>query len=104
MEAFEVGVDDGVADRRIAEEDVVQAGAFRIFGDAKAGGGIALRVGVDDQDLKVVGGKGGGQVDGGGGFSDSAFLVGNGEDSAQAAILARKRVGASGRRVASVEE
>ncbi len=91
MEAVEVSVDDGIADGCIAEDDVVEAGAFRILGDAQAGSGIALGVRVDDEDLKVIGGKGGGQVDGGGRFSHSAFLVGYGENSAQAAMLARKR-------------
>lgn len=91
LEAVEVGVDDGIADGCIAEDDVVEAGAFRIFGDAQTGSGIALGVRVDDEYLKVIGSKGCGQVDGGGRFSHPAFLVGYGENSAQGAMLARKR-------------
>ena len=66
---------------------MVEAGPVRVFGDAQAGSGIALRVRVDDQDLEVIGSQGGGQIDGGGGLSHSAFLVGDGENSAQADIL-----------------
>ena len=68
----------------IAEEDVVEAGLVGIFGDAEAAGGVALGVGVDDEDPNVVGCQGSGEIDGGGGFPDAALLVGNGEDSAQA--------------------
>ena len=82
----------------IAQDDVVEAGAVGVFGDAEAGGGVALGVGVDDQDAEVIGGQGGGQIDGGGGFSDAALLVGDGKDSAQAAILARMAVSRGTRR------
>ena len=88
-EAFEFGGDDGVGRRGVAQEDVVDAGPLAVFGDAEAGGGIALGVGIDDEDTEVIGGQGGGQVDGGRGFTDPAFLVGNREYRAQAAILAR---------------
>ena len=72
----------------IAEEDVVEAGLVGIFGDAEAGGGVALGVGIDHQDAEVVGGQRSGEIDGGGGFPDAAFLVGDCEDSAQAFRLA----------------
>ena len=32
------------------EEDVVEAGLVGIFGDSEAAGGVALGVGIDDQD------------------------------------------------------
>jgi hypothetical protein len=42
-----------------------------------------LRVEVDQQDGLAGGGQGGGEVDGGGGLADAAFLVGDGEDAAR---------------------
>ena len=72
----------------VAEQDVIEAGLVRIFGDAEAAGGVALRVGIDHQDAYVIGCQGGGEIDGGRGFPDAAFLVGNSEDSAQAFRLA----------------
>ena len=73
---------------RIAEEDVVEAGLVGILGDAEAAGGVALGVGIDDEDANVIGGERSGEIDGGRGFPDAAFLVGDCEDSAQAFRLA----------------
>jgi hypothetical protein len=95
-EAFAVGGDDGFFGGDVAEEDVVEAGVVGVFGDSKTCGGIALRVGIDDEDAEVIGGEGGSQIDGGCGFSDSAFLVGYGENSAQAAIVTWRRLGDGG--------
>ena len=49
VEAFEFGGDDGVFGRGVAQQDVVEAGPRRVLGDAEAGGGVALRIGIDDQ-------------------------------------------------------
>ena len=35
----------------VTQEDVVQAGLVGVFGDPESGGGVALRVGIDDEDL-----------------------------------------------------
>jgi len=66
---------------------VVQTGADGILSDSEASRCVALRVGVNDEDFEVIGGQGGGQVDSGRGFANSAFLVCYSEDSVQAAIL-----------------
>ena len=54
-------------------------GSLRAF-QAQSAGGIALGIQVHQQDLGTCEGKVGGQVDGGGGFADSAFLAGDGDD------------------------
>ena len=51
-----------------------QTRPIRAF-DAKARGGIALRVEIDEQDTAFLG-QGRGEVDGGGGLADAALLVG----------------------------
>jgi hypothetical protein len=48
--------------------------------DARAHGGIALRVEVDHQHALAHLGQAGGQVDGGGGLADAALLVGDAKD------------------------
>jgi hypothetical protein len=68
---------------------MVEARAVRVFGDSQPCGGVALRVGVDNQDSEVIGCKRGGKINGGSGFPYPAFLINDGEDSAQAAILTR---------------
>jgi hypothetical protein len=88
VETFEIGGSDGVLGVGIAEEDVVEAGFVWIFGDAKAAGGITLGVGIDHQNPDVIGCQRSGEIDGGCGFPDTALLVGNSEDSAQAFSLA----------------
>ena len=47
-----------------------------------AAGEVALRIDVDEEDAPLGEGERGGEVDGGGGFADAAFLVGDGDDSA----------------------
>ena len=49
--------------------------------DAQAGGGIALRVDVDHQGRLAHRGQGGAQIDGGGGLTDPAFLIGDDQDA-----------------------
>lgn len=50
------------------------------FGGDHGGEGGAVDVGVEDADGVVEGAEGEGQVDGGGGFADSAFAGGDGDD------------------------
>ena len=68
-------MDDHVEQVAFAEEHVIEGGALNVFLDAQAGGAVSLGITVDDKDSKVVGRKRGREVDGGGGFPDSAFLV-----------------------------
>ncbi len=48
--------------------------------EAEASGGVGLGVAVDEEGWKAFEGEGGGEVDGGGGFADSAFLIDDGDD------------------------
>jgi hypothetical protein len=68
----------------VAEENVVdaEAGFFTVAGagEAEATGGVGLGIAVDEKGWEAFEGDGGGEVDGGGGFTDSALLVDNGDD------------------------
>ena len=46
--------------------------------EADAAGEVGLRIEVDEQDALLGHREGGGEVDGGGGFADAAFLIGDG--------------------------
>ena len=70
----------GFAHGGFAEQDVVDAFGDGGFVDAAAGGGVALRVEINDEHAHVFRRERGGEVDGGGGFAHAAFLVGDGDD------------------------
>jgi hypothetical protein len=89
MKTFEFGRNCGVSDCRVAQEDVVETRAIGALRDAQTRRGVALGVGIDDQNRQIVGRERSGEVDGGRGLPDSAFLIGNREDSAQAVMLTR---------------
>jgi hypothetical protein len=63
-----------------SEQHVVDAVRQLALVDARAHGGIALRVEVDHEHALAHLGQAGGQVDGGRGLADAAFLVGHAED------------------------
>jgi hypothetical protein len=48
--------------------------------EAEAAGEVGLGVQVDEEDALLGEGEGGGEIDGGGGLADAAFLVCDGED------------------------
>src|SRR5215469_955109 len=79
VEAVEGGALDFFGKRAFAKQGTVGAAALGFF-EAEAAGGVGLRVEVEEEDAFAVGGKAGGEVDGGGGFSNAAFLVGDGYD------------------------
>src|SRR5690606_28948768 len=62
------------------------------LGETEGGGGVSLRVEIDQQDTPFRRGKTRGQVDGGGGLSDSTFLVHKSEDW-QLELLSREMLG-----------
>ena len=47
--------------------------------EAEAAGGVALRIGVDEERAVAREREGGGEVDGGGGLADAALLVRDGD-------------------------
>ena len=63
-----------------AGEDVVGRAVAAFAVDAEAGGGIALRIEIDDQHVLADGRERGAEIDGGCGLADAALLVGEGED------------------------
>src|SRR5262249_27347773 len=58
---------------------------------ADAGGGVALRIEIDDQDPVVELGQPGTEVDGGRGLADAALLVGDGESPGEWVGSRRRR-------------
>jgi hypothetical protein len=66
--------------RNVVNQDIVDAVDVRVVLDAQRGGGIPLGVDIDDQDVKAGCRQGRRDVDGGGGLSHPALLVGDGED------------------------
>ena len=61
----------------IAEQRVICVQLFVGFGDTDAGGGITLRVTVDEQDSQIIGCKRGGEIDRSGSLADAALLIGD---------------------------
>ena len=49
---------------------------------AQAGGGVALRIEIDQQSASAGLGQPDRQIDGGGGFSHASFLIGDAKDAA----------------------
>ena len=50
------------------------------FFHAHATGGIGLRIEIEKQNTLTECGEAGGEIDGGGGFSHTTFLIGDGDD------------------------
>ncbi len=62
-----------------AEQNAIGACAFDFF-EADAAGGVGLRIEIKQQHALAERGETGGEIDGGGGFSHTTFLVGDGDD------------------------
>ena len=73
--------DNGIFDQRRADQYIIGGNLALVAANAEAGAGIALRIEIDNQHALANGGKRGAEIDGGGRFSDAAFLVGNDEDA-----------------------
>ena len=71
--------DDFLADVGGAGEDLVEA-ALAAGLDAEAAGAVGLGVEIDQQDALAADGEGGGEIEGGGGFPNPAFLVCDGNN------------------------
>src|SRR5690606_21519975 len=77
----------GFLDGGLAEQHVVNGVLHLVARDARAGGGVALRVEVDQQHPPLGLYQRGGDVDAGRGLAHAAFLVGYGNDSAHRSSL-----------------
>ena len=72
----------GAASAASRRQGVVNAAAGGgLAFEADAAGEVALRVEVDEQDALASERERGAEVDGGGGFADAAFLIGDDEDA-----------------------
>ena len=74
--------EDDLAGGGVAEEEVVDGEAGFVAGKAEASGGVGLGIDVEEEYGNAFKGDGGGQIDGRGGFADSALLVDDGDDLA----------------------
>ncbi len=75
-EVIVAGGDDAIEDIAPGDEWAVDGVAIDAI-EAEGAGGVGLGVEVDEEDALAKGREAGGQINGGGGFADSAFLVGN---------------------------
>lgn len=77
-------VDTAVLDERgsitFTHQQGVGAELSRIVIHTQPGRGISLRVQIDKHDARAILSEGGGEIDGGRGFANPAFLVGDGQD------------------------
>ena len=69
-----VGCATSSTDKSVEHQLITARAAFGAR-NAKAGRGIALRIGIDDQHAFADRGHGGCKIDGGGRFADAAFLI-----------------------------
>ena len=85
IESFDGGVLEerrGLLGGGFGGERVIDGGAFLgVPFSSDAAGQVALGIDVNEQHSLSAEGEGRGEVDGGGGLTDSAFLVRDGDDS-----------------------
>ena len=62
---------------------------FGVLWGAQSGGGVSLGIGVDHQDVEIVGRQGRSYINRSGGLTNTALLIGDCEDAAQAVMLSR---------------
>ena len=78
--AARFAADGGGTDFGFAQQDVVHTRSDGGFVCTAAGGGVALRIQINQQHTPAFVRQAGGKIDGGGGFAHAAFLVGDGEN------------------------
>ncbi len=76
---FEAGMPDGIGNGRLADESVIEA-FIVILGEADRSGGVALGIEIHEEHATALAGEAGCEVDGGGGFTHTTFLIGDGDD------------------------
>lgn len=79
FKSLETGRLDFFEQAAFTDQNTICARTLDFF-QADAAGRVGLRVEVKKQNAAAERGKAGGKIDGGGCFSNSAFLVGNGDD------------------------
>ncbi len=78
-----------VAQRRFADQHVIGRAAAVAAVDAETGGGVALRIEIDDQHPLADRRKRGAEIDRGGGLANAALLVGQRQDAGMADRVCR---------------
>ena len=74
------GIDNAGVERQPAQQTLIHVlGAITLI-QAQSGGGVALWIQINHQHLLGASRQGSGQINGCGGFSHAAFLVGDGND------------------------
>src|SRR5689334_17025952 len=79
LETLVGGVLNFGAEDTFSEQDAIGAGSFD-FVEPDAAGGVGLGIEVEQQNLAADGRNTGGEIYRSSGFSDAAFLIGNGDD------------------------
>ena len=77
------GLNDHVIRAGALDEHVVGREIHVFLIDAHTAGGIALRIGIDQQDAFSLCAQGSGDIDSGGGFAHTALLVGESDNLCQ---------------------
>lgn len=80
-----------LVDGGLPEQDVVGVERKIVSGEAATRGGIPLRIGVDEQRTLLRDSERGSEIYGGSSLSDSAFLIGDGEDASHGGWLKGRR-------------
>ena len=80
VETGDGGWNDSLAQRRRSADHVIDARLASRLVEAEPGARVALGIDVDDQHAAADGGEGGGEVDRGRCFADTALLVRDGDD------------------------
>lgn len=72
-------LDDLIVNGSFADEDRIHAAAIRWF-DAESAGAVRLGIEIDEKDALAAESESGGEIESGGGFTHTPFLVGDGDD------------------------
>jgi len=75
-----LGLEDGIRGKGVAEHEVVDGGTVFVAPEAEASGGVCLGIDVDEQGWDAFECQRGGEIDSRSGFTDSAFLIDDGDD------------------------
>src|SRR5580700_522084 len=81
-------------------EDIVHRG-LHLGGIKESDGRVRLRVEIDEEGFLFLQCESSSEVDGGGSFTDAAFLIGNCDDASQAVPLANPRLATIGLHMAA---
>ena len=76
-----MGIENDAIEGLVEDERLIERATGGIFGESEGAGGISLGIAIDDESALFGGGERGAEIDGGGGFAYSAFLICNSDDA-----------------------